>query len=105
MKFKLKFNDIELIGLKHLLPYTTKIDNNNPISNEMRVTVQLFLKEIKFISLQNEIDVMTLSPSLLNDQGMFEYFFMVFSRKHLFENYTEVKMSNNSNSNKKIFTC
>ena len=109
MKFKLKFNDIELIGSKHLLPFSTKIDTNNPMPNEKRVTVELFLKEIKFISLQKEIDVMTLSPSLLNDQGMFEYFFMVFSRKHLFENYTEVKMSNsnnsNSNSDEKIFTC
>jgi hypothetical protein len=63
--------------------FNTKSDKN---INSGNIDESLFLKELRYFSLRDSHDTITLSSHLLEDEEMFRFFLEEFSRNRAFQN-------------------
>jgi hypothetical protein len=99
IKFQLKLEDvtIEEICLQQMFNsnlynynneinienfFNTKSDKNSETGN---INESLFLKELRFFSLRESNDTLTLSYHLLEDEEMFRFFLETFSKNKAFQ--------------------
>ena len=79
-KFRLKFIK-DLIDFHEIDSFEIKY-NNVPPSNEQKICEKLFLKSLKFFTLRDELDTISISNDLLNNEQLFLYYFNFFSNNN-----------------------
>ena len=98
-KFKLTF-DNDYYNLESLKQFNCKIDNN--LSNqEEKVAEKVFIKEIRFYTIKEENDTITLNLEIFSDKTLFIYYLDLFSKKKFFSTMTKVEFEPNN----KFFKC
>ena len=75
-KFKLTF-DNDYYNLESLKQFNYKIDNNLSIQEE-KVAEKLFIKEIRFYTIKEENDTITLNLETFSDTTLFVYYLDLF---------------------------
>jgi len=63
--------------------FNTKSERSHDIGN---INESLFLKELRYFSLRESNDTITLSSHLLEDEEMFKFFLDTFSKNRAFQN-------------------
>jgi hypothetical protein len=101
IRFQLKFDDItpeEFCFQQYLnppqLPYPNDLNlenffssrNDRSIPEDRCVNENLFLKELKYFSLKEQNDTLTLSTNLLENEPLLKYFMDTFSNEKAFMN-------------------
>ena len=99
IKFKLTF-DNDYYNLESLKQFNYKIDNNLSIQEE-KVAEKLFIKEIRFYTIKEENDTITLNLEIFSDKTLFIYYLDLFSKKKFFSTMTKVEFEPNN----KFFKC
>lgn len=99
-RFQLKFDDItpeEYCFQQYLnpppIPYPNDLNlenffsskNDRYLSEEKSVNESLFLKELRYFSLREQNDTLTLSTNLLENEDMFKYYLETFSSNQAFQ--------------------
>jgi hypothetical protein len=81
-KFKLTF-DNDFYNIDSLKQFQAKNDNELSV-NEEKMAEKLFLKEIRFYTIKETYDTITLAPETFLDKRMLIYYFDLFSKKKFF---------------------
>ena len=102
IRFQLKFDDVtaeELCYQQYFNPPQSSFSNelnldnffyfknDRYISEDRSVNENLFLKELRYYSLREQNDTLTLSTSLLENEPLFKYFLDTFSNDKAFLHY------------------
>ncbi len=105
-RFQLKIDDVstEEYCIQQILnptqnPYTNEMNldnffyfkNDKYISEDKGVNESLFLKEIRYFSLRDHNDTLTLSTELLANEEIFKFYLDTFSSDKAFKNYCTYK--------------
>ncbi len=100
IRFQLKFDDItpeEYCFQQYLNPpqmsYPNDLNlenffsskNDRYISEDRSVNESLFLKELKYFSLREQNDTLTLSTNILENEALFKYYLQQFSNEKAFQ--------------------
>lgn len=98
-RFQLKFDDItpeelciqQYLGPSQMVPINEinlenffYLKNDRNISDDRSINENLFLKEIRYFSLREPNDTLTISTSLLENEKLFRYFLDHFSGERAF---------------------
>lgn len=101
-RFQLKIDEVtsEEYCLQQIMnptqsPYTSEmnienffyIKNDKYISEDKGINESLFLKELRYFSLREQNDTITLSTNLLENEEIFKFFLDTFSNGKAFQNY------------------
>ncbi len=98
-KFKLTF-DNDFYNIDSLKQFQAKNDNELSV-NEEKMAEKLFLKEIRFYTIKETYDTITLAPETFLDKRMFVYYFDLFSKKKFFSTMSKVTFERKDN----FFKC
>ena len=98
-KFKLTF-DKDFYNIDSLKQFHSKNDNELSM-NEEKMAEKLFLKEIRFYTIKDNYDTISLSSDFFLDKTMVIYYFDLFSKKKFFSTMTKVVFDNKDN----FFKC
>ena len=98
-KFKLTFDNDDY-NIESLKKFENRIENNLIIQEE-KMAQQLFLKEIRFYSIKEENDTITLNVDCFSNKFLFVYYLDLFSKNKFFSTMTKVEFE----PKQQIFKC
>ena len=98
-KYKLTFDNDDY-NIESLKKFENRIENNIDIQEE-KMAQQIFLKEIRFYSIKEENDTITLNVDCFYNKFLFVYYLDLFSKNKFFSTMTKVEFE----PKQQIFKC